>query len=276
MKKLIKHRLLSDLHLEFGDWDIPPHADDADTVLILAGDIHTRGRVVLPGCLDVTNKMQKVESYVERYAERFKAIIVILGNHDYWGGSLERIPQKIKEYIASKGWSNVHLLENDVIKIDGITYIGATLWTDMNKGDPRARYEDMQSANNYKKIKFKVTRKVTSEVLELTHLKSKRFIEDYCEKYPDETKVLITHQSPLLESWTAAYPDLPVEWGDVSDGAEWVAKLSGVDVICHGHLHKSLSYKLNEKKVFCMPRGYAPNDLNKEFDPQFAFHILVN
>ena len=272
---LLKCRLLSDLHLEFGSWSIPSHDDDLDTVLVLAGDIHTKGRAVLPGCHDPQNKDQTVYSWLGQYVDRFKAIVLVLGNHDYWGGCMDRMPQKIKEYVASQGWDNVHILENEAVVIEGVAFIGSTFWTDMNGGDSRARYDDEQSSNNYKKIRFKLTRKIKSQVLELRHKVSKNYIEKYCTDNPDVPKVLVTHQAPLLESWTEAHGELPPEWGDVSDCGEWIESLPGLKVICHGHLHTALDYMYRGRSVFCNPRGYAPDALTKGFDPYKSFTVCV-
>ena len=271
----LKCRLLSDLHLEFGSWAIPPHEDDRDTVLVLAGDIHTKGRVVLPGSHDPSNKDQTVYSWIGQYVDKFKAIVIVLGNHDYWGGCMDRMPLKIKEYVEAQGWKNVHVLENEVAVIEGVAFIGSTFWTDMNGGDSRARYDDEQSSNNYKKIRFKLTRKIKSHVLELRHKISKNFIEKYCADNPTIPKVLVTHQAPLLESWTEAYGDMTPEWGDVSDCGQWIESLPGLKVICHGHLHTKLDYMYKGRLVFCNPRGYAPDALTKGFDPYKSFTVCV-
>lgn len=260
-----KFRVLSDLHLEFGLWFMPPQEDDHETVLILAGDIHVKGRVVLPTALRHEEKDQTVSSWMEHLQQRYKAVLVILGNHDYWGGCINRIPEKIKEYIQSRGWNNVHLLDDDYIDIDGVRYVGSTFWTDMNHGDAMSRIQDEATSNNYRKIKYNYSRKIKSEHLELKHMRSKRYIEQVVaeSKLP---VVLAMHQAPAVESWYNAYPNKPVEWGDVSDLAEWINSLIKVVYVVHGHIHETLSYWIGNKNVITNPRGYNPDHLNELFD----------
>ena len=69
--KPLKIQFFSDIHLEFGNFDIP--ATDAD-VIVAAGDIG----VGLHG--------------IEWLQQRKKPIVYLAGNHEYYGGDLVHTP----------------------------------------------------------------------------------------------------------------------------------------------------------------------------------------
>lgn len=104
----MKIRVLSDIHLEFGPFE-PPKAD-AD-IVVLAGDISQWAEGI-------------------RWAhERFPhgRCIYVAGNHEFYG-------HEHKSTVESCRWAGqqggVSFLENDCIVIDGIRFIGTTLWAD--------------------------------------------------------------------------------------------------------------------------------------------------
>lgn len=72
---MTKFKLVSDLHLEFykeGDevYRPPVEKDDANTVLLLAGDIHV-GTKALP--------------WIEEMTKRYRHVVYVLGNHEFYG-----------------------------------------------------------------------------------------------------------------------------------------------------------------------------------------------
>lgn len=99
--------VLSDLHLEMHDYDPATSGFDA---VVLAGDIHTKGRGV-------------------RWAqERFsKPVLYVPGNHEGYGSHWQKIIEKMRQ--AARG-SHVHVLNNESVFIDGVRFIGTTAWSD--------------------------------------------------------------------------------------------------------------------------------------------------
>ena len=100
--------ILSDLHLEFGDY--APEQTGAD-VVILAGDIHV-------GC-------HGIKWVKEHFPEQ--SVIYVLGNHEFYHHSISGV---FKEFGAATGGGNICLLENQSVQIGGFTFLGCTLWTD--------------------------------------------------------------------------------------------------------------------------------------------------
>jgi len=104
--------ILSDLHIEFGKFDLPEI--DAD-VLILAGDIHTKRNGI---------------KWILEHAPKGVPTLYVMGNHEFYG---EKHPGLIQKIRAEAIGSNVHILENESITIDGYYFFGCTLWTDLEQ-----------------------------------------------------------------------------------------------------------------------------------------------
>ena len=121
----MKLHVLSDIHIEFESFDAP--ATDADAV-VLAGDIDI-GRNGLDWAL-------------RQFPD--KPVIYVLGNHEYYGKAIPRFTEKLREFAAG---TNVHILEQEALSLDGATFLGCTFWTDFELfGDPRiAGYEALRS-----------------------------------------------------------------------------------------------------------------------------------
>ena len=124
----MKFRLMSDLHLEFGGMDVPPLPEDASTTLVLAGDI---------GLADRTHTYEK---FIKRMANQFKDVIWINGNHEFYHSSFIRAPEKIRAHLDLLLVPNVHYGNNFTVVIDDVAFICATLWTDMDQGNPSSQY----------------------------------------------------------------------------------------------------------------------------------------
>jgi predicted phosphodiesterase len=103
----MKIQILSDVHNEFS---VLPIAHTNADVVILAGDIHLGNRGI-------------------DWAQQFeKPVIYVPGNHEYYNGHLETVNQRIKE--AAVG-TNVYILDGgDELVIQGVRFLGGTLWTD--------------------------------------------------------------------------------------------------------------------------------------------------
>ena len=112
----MKLHILSDLHLSVAAFDVP--TADAD-IVILAGDI------------------ARPKEAVEWARTIPKPVLYVPGNHEFYGGSIASTVQTLKQ--LSRG-SNISVLDNDAVVIDGVRFLGATLWTDFQLfGDDKTR-----------------------------------------------------------------------------------------------------------------------------------------
>ena len=105
--------VMSDLHLELSrGWDLPSDGAPNFDVLVAAGDL-----------------IPRMERGVRWLRERVqdKPVIYVGGNHEAYGTDIDRTVEKAKE--AAIG-TKIFVLERDQIKLGGVTFAGATLWTD--------------------------------------------------------------------------------------------------------------------------------------------------
>lgn len=95
---MMRVRILSDLHLEFGPALLPDV--DCDGV-VLAGDIST--------------KLHGLDWIRERFPDL--PAIYICGNHEFYGDKHPRVIERLRE--AALGTS-VHVLENEHVSLGGL------------------------------------------------------------------------------------------------------------------------------------------------------------
>src|SRR6201999_1702107 len=80
-------------------------------VVILAGDISVGTRGV---------------AWAREWADG-RPVLYVVGNHELYGHSL---PALIDEMRESAAGSSIHVLENDELIVDGVRFLGCTLWSD--------------------------------------------------------------------------------------------------------------------------------------------------
>lgn len=248
----IKIQLYSDLHIEFGEFEA--NIGQAD-ILVFAGDIHTRNRG-----LDWLNRL-----------DTRKPIIYVLGNHEYYREAYPRILQKLNEKNTS---SHIHLLENRAVTIEGITFHGATLWTDFNLfGNPRLTgAECQQYMNDYRKIrKWPAYSKLRSIDTALIHKSSRQWLEKSLATSTTEKNIVVTHHAPSLKSSPAHLHKDVLTAAYVSELEDLIEKHLP-DLWLHGHIHTSSDYNIATCRVVCNPRGYV-TEPNLSFTPELLIEI---
>lgn len=237
---MVKVNFVSDIHLEFSDFDAPlPEGND---ILILAGDITTSARV----------------SWVNKCAERFRHVIYVMGNHDYWKSSYDRIIEKTKNRVAS----NVHVLENESVTIDGTTFHGATYWTDLNKNDPLTVMDAERFMNDFKKIRLSnYSHRFTAAFWMYKHNESKIYFKNHVKK----GDVVIIHHAPSFQSISEKYKTDKLN-GCYASADDILFEDLQPSYIFHGHVHHSCDYMIDNTRVLCNPRGYVNYELNPDFN----------
>jgi len=238
----MKIQIISDLHQEFGTSDLT--FDNADLV-ILAGD---------------TNLGVKGIEWVNKYIVH-KPVIYILGNHEYYKGAYPKTLHKIIE--ASKN-SNIHVLENNRINIDGIWFHGATLWTDFSLFGNPVEYGNICQAkmNDYRQIRRDPSySKLRSVDTYKIHQFSKSWLQESLEECKNDKNVVITHHAPSIKSMPEIYKNDPVSSAYASDLEDIIKKYSPLYWI-HGHIHTPARYKIDKTEIICNPHGYIDEPYN--------------
>jgi predicted phosphodiesterase len=248
----VKLHILSDIHLEFAPFE--PPATDADVVL-LAGDIWVGARAV------------------EWAATAFdRPVIYVLGNHEYYGGHFKNTLTKMKRAAAGTG---VHILDGEALILDGVRFLGATLWTDFAvTGNPTAaQAEAHQSMSDYYRIRAAAYRRLRPADTRAEHLAARMFLQAALREPFDGQTVVVSHHGPARASIAA-----PFRNGYSHLNACYVSDLEvllgpPVTLWVHGHTHHSFDYRLSGTRVVCNPRGYLPYEPNEQFDPGMVVEL---
>lgn len=196
----MKLRIYSDTHLNCYTWDkmwYPPELpDDKETILILAGDIWEGTKFI----------EHAGHSWIGNIAHRFKHILIVLGNHDYWPCkqdiTIKDGSVKLNSMLQDYGFFNVTVLDCDTFEIEDTLFIGATLWTDMKKGDPIVMH-NMSNIMAYDgKIAYETGQngawtRFTSQKWIVEHDRHRRYIEHVVKQNQNKKLVVITHHLPL-------------------------------------------------------------------------------
>ena len=249
--------ILSDLHLSLGALPAPEnHAD----LTILAGDVA---------------RPKEAISWASGLA---RPVLYVPGNHEFYGGSLASTSAELRRLCIG---TDVHVLDQGEIVIEGVRFLGTTLWTDfmlLGEGEQReaAIQEALRSMRDFSRIRVGVAAEALftpADSAELFRTHAGWLEARLGEPFPGQT-VVITHHAPSRKSIHPRFADSLLNSCFVSD-AEHLVDGTRARLWIHGHTHDSFDYFMNGTRVVCNPRGYAKDgvDENPLFDPNFVVQI---
>jgi Icc-related predicted phosphoesterase len=288
----MKILVLSDLHVEYAAFEPDAETVKQADVVVLAGDIHT-GVIGLNWA---------------RMTFPDKEIIYVTGNHEFYGMHWDMHLTQLRLHAAIH---KIHFLENDAVIINGIRFLGATLWTDYEFFGQSMRSQAMRLAENSMsdfrlieadqlKVKLVGVAGEENQILShevqirplltpthtvLRHRKSIAWLQGELEQEKLDTNqgvfkktVVVTHHYPSKRSTAARWSNDPLT-------AAFGSKLSldlltQVNLWIHGHTHDSCDYRLGDSKkpvrVVCNPRGYPMGWHRGDFEnPNFSPGLLI-
>jgi predicted phosphodiesterase len=251
----MKLNVLSDLHLSLGALSAP--GNDADAV-ILAGDI---------------GRPREALSWAAGLA---KPVLYVPGNHEFYGGSIGGTVDELKRLSAG---TDIRVLDNDEVTIDGVRFLGTTLWTDfLLFGEGEKRAAAIQEAHRFMRDFSRIRIGEAGEApftpgasAALFKLHAAWLDGKLAEDHSGPT-VVITHHAPSRQSIHPRFADSLMNACFVSD-AERLISGSRARLWIHGHTHDSFDYVVNGTRVLCNPRGYARNGVNE--NPLFDVNLRV-
>lgn len=237
-------QLASDLHLDLLHTRWPEErlislAQTAD-VLVLAGDIH-KGTLA-------------VDTFAQWAAQSPIPIIYIAGNHEFYGDSLDAIEQRLRESALAAG---IHYLQQDALILDGVRFLGCTMWTDYRLRSMYSQAHVMEDVQQRIQDHFHIqtgAQVFTPQDALDQHVASRHWLTQELAKPFNGKTVVITHHGPHPLSVHPRYV------GDKRNGA-YVSDLSAlmpkVDLWLHGHVHDSFDYQVGRCRVVANPAGYV-------------------
>lgn len=278
----MKIKVVSDLHLEFADIDIPNNGCDT---LILSGDI------LLSECLhdfpaDIDHTAIQSQRHVQairfrnflRYcSEDYANVIYVAGNHEFYHGKFYRGLDTLREECAV--YPNIHFLENNCVTIDDILFVGATLWTDCNNEDGLTMWSLPNRMNDFSIIKNdrRGFFRLTPDDIVARHKQTLEYFDTVISNATSNQKVVVVgHHAPSSKSIHPKYrDDFEMNGGYCSNLEQFILDHTNIALWTHGHVHNTHDYMIGNTRVVCNPRGYQSLGYNEltGWDPDIIIEV---
>ena len=269
----MKIHLVSDLHLDISKYlelpggEILIIAGDACEARSLSNEFHsTRAENRTPGNLPCFD-------FFDIECRKYQKVFYVLGNHEHYRGKYWKTFDEIKSIVPD----NVTILENQYEEYQGVVFVGATLWTDMNKSDPITMATIVNCMNDYRMITFhkdNIYRKLLPYDTIHLHMDSKKFIENTVQGFKDKPVVVITHMAPTFAGVADRFRGETLTNGAYcSDLSNLILDNENIKFWVHGHQHDPVNYHVGSTQILSNPRGYLPWEEGNGFDSNFFFEI---
>jgi hypothetical protein len=245
IRRLMRIQYASDLHLEFFDkTPFPPILKPVAPVLVLAGDV---GRP----------DMRSYRDLMHYCSRNWDATFVVAGNHELYNGEALRHSAQMRLEMCETicgSWPNVHFMNRSRVDRDGITFLGATLWTDM------VGFEDAALRSRYNDFNRIGISQDTLRPLELSDIRGwhqidREWLAAELKKVANPT-VVITHHLPTMAMISPRFASSPFNAAFAATDCEELVKPPVVAWIA-GHTHVGMTAPLPYGIVgLTNPRGY--------------------
>ena len=267
----MKLQLLSDLHLEVHPRLTIAPLPGAD-LLVLAGDI---------GSYQRGSRLEDQDFGLGRFSPRRgwpTPVLYVPGNHEYDGDDFDLVHARLRAVCEALGllW-----LERETLVIDGVRFVGTTLWSDFDAliapADDTAtvlkkRGKAMRAANFYLE-KAAIRRNgepFLAEPLRAHSLVCQAWLRAALETPFDGPTVAITHFAPTLASADPRYGLTPGTAGFCNSLDELLPRAV---LWLHGHLHCAFDYRRGGCRVVANPLGYAAKGEQEAFRPDLLIEV---
>ncbi|WP_211369032.1 metallophosphoesterase [Pseudoxanthomonas jiangsuensis] len=267
--------ILSDLHRELwyppgkvreAYWSDPfPKIDPAVSrpdVVILAGDIDEGTRAV---------------TWIEATFPGLP-VVYVSGNHEGYGHNLDGVRRDLAATCAASG--HIHYLEGREMVIDGVRFLGATLWADFRlHGKDQAAHRKTVATrmiNDYQRIKVgRGDRSLQPNDTQRWHIEHAAWLKERIAEPFEGPTVVVTHMAPSALSISSGFQADPLSSAYASHLDHLV---DNVDLWVHGHTHHSHDYRIGRGRVICNPLGYPGSfqrsrNGNPSFDPNLVVEV---
>ena len=242
----MKIQIYSDLHLGFAPFE--PVITDAD-VVILAGDIDIKSR----GVVWANDTFQC-------------PVIYVCGNHEYYGGHIDRTLQKMKDAAAP----HVHVLENEALILNQTRFLVTTAWTDYSStGDVvAAKRIAWDWMNDFTVIRTDANfRRLRPDDLIAKSQAAYAWLTGELDKPFAGKTVVVTHHAPTVEYVSDGFPAHLI----AAYANNWPELLKKADLWIYGHTHIAADFVKQGCRVVSNPRGYPTEETG--FDQDFLIEI---
>lgn len=275
----LKIDFLSDLHMEINPNPRLLWPKEPGNVLILGGDT-TCYRFFDPRRTDADSRSmrKRFDRLMEFTFNHYERVLYLPGNHEYYGYTFIGADEEFSKRTLTANWC-MQVVNNDVIVIDDVVIICATLWTDFDNHNPMTMLAVTEAMNDFRVIQYKRDEDVTYQdrhqfggtyrnrltglqVLD-EHIKSVAFIQAAIKTYPDKKIVVVTHHCPSLQSHSVhRFGDTTLKFGYCSSLEPMILD-SRILYWIHGHTHYNVNYMIGDCNVISSMYGYDGYDRHR-------------
>ena len=199
-------------------------------VLVVAGDL-----------TQVTTSPFLLAGLFRALKEKAEHVVYVSGNHEYYEGPFEVIHDLLESAASSAG---VHFLygKDGQVTIDGVHFIGGTLWYDMK--DP---------------VVLECHKNFSDRCIRGIQTFGQRMREEELEnlrKNATSESVVVSHFAPTYRSVGKDYIGSKFNCLYVSQGLDAIIRENKPRLWLHGHTHTAFDYVEGNTRVVCKPYGY--------------------
>lgn len=242
---------MSDLHLNHKTWIAPDVPAD---VVMLAGD--------------VTNGVEGIRWARDVFKDA--SIVYVAGNQECYGHNIDRLIPQLRTVARE---CDVHFLEQDVLYMNGVRILGATLWTDFNLFGNSALWFGSDEVRSNRPVDRKAIQNDTGIFTHAAkagrHQSTVKWLKSELERDFDGRTVVMTHHLPSMLG-------LPPMWRDDRSSAAFASHLDDlfplVDVWICGHTHTAADFRAGRCRVVVNPRGRTAAGHNG-FNPGLVIEV---
>ena len=295
----------SDLHLEFAPLTL--ENPGGVEVLILSGDILVEHDLDEYNINQIESGFDRKRStmwhtFFEECCEAFPHVIYVAGNHEHYHGDFKYTLNNLKSKLSRL--KNLHILDKEVFKYvspqdqEEYTFIGSTLWTDMNGRDPLTLFTMKDYMNDFRIVKnsnrsvyrtvplyekkddgsYKLDEKgmmiqsgtkkkeepsrFSPEDAADENEKCFGYIKQVISNGKEGEKfIVVGHHTPSHQSCHPRWKhDTIMNGGYHNNYEEYIIDHPQIKLWTHGHTHERYDYMIGETRIVCNPRGYKGHE----------------
>ena len=229
--------IVSDLHTNHAPW-MPARVPEHD-VLVVAGDVSDNGGA----SLRELHKFHRLTG---------KPVAFTPGNHDVFDGPLDGFSPQLAGpvFVLPAGQHAI---------IDGVRFVGATLWSDFLLFDTEFASQAWAARHmpEYQKTWRNDGSKIWPIDIAADHDRHRaRIATELMQRFEGPT-VVVTHHAPSAKSIAGPLEEASAAFAsDIED----MIRQYRPDLWVHGHIHSHSDYVIGSTRILANPRGYEGHD----------------
>ena len=256
----MKIQFVSDLHIDQWGYGItrplpfgPEHI--VGDVLVVAGD--------------VDEQIPSLVSYLNTLTEAGRPVLFVLGNHEYFSETWTTYQNRLRETLPP----GVTLLDRNEAVIEGVRFLGCTLWTDFGGSTRKLRDCESGMGDFENIVKDASWAMITGEDILARHWEERTWLQTKLSESFAGPTVVVTHHAPSVRSIPHKLRGSRISTGFYSNLDTLIETLPP-DLWIHGHLHNASDYRIGKTRVLSNPCGYEEGE-NEKWNPEMIVEVSV-